>query len=106
MTAALWLAVKVIMGSKVLFPLRIVQCEEEQSFGQLLFQLGGEQFVEKRLEGVRIEGEGGKHYKVQLDAPLKLCSTFCCKAIEYSLEVEALLAPISTRSVSEVLMSS
>ena len=46
-----------------------MQCEEEQSFGQLLSQLGGEQFVEKGVEGVRIEGEGGKHYEVQLDAP-------------------------------------
>jgi hypothetical protein len=72
MAASLWLAVKVIMGSKVLFGLRIVQCEEEQSFGQLLSQLGGEQFTEKRVEGVRIESEGGKHYEIQLDAPLKL----------------------------------
>ena len=61
---------KVISGSKVLFGSKIVQCFEEQSFGQLLSQIEGELFAEKQVASVKI-GEGKQH-EVQLDAMTSL----------------------------------
>ena len=91
-----------ISGSKVLFGSKIVQCFEEQSFGQLLSQIEGELFAEKQVASVKI-GEGKQH-EVQLDAPLKLCCSFNCNAIEYHLKPEVPVAPPS-RNAREILMS-
>ena len=35
-----------------------VECQEENSFGQLLSQLEGESLVEREVASVKIEGEG------------------------------------------------
>ena len=44
-----------------------------------------EAFAEKNVEVVKIIGEGPQQHEVQLDAPLQLCSNFCCKEIKYRL---------------------
>ncbi len=56
---SLWLAVKVISGSKVLFGSKIVQCQGEQSFGQLLSQIEGEHFAEKQVR-LKVEASSMK----------------------------------------------
>ena len=43
--SCLWLAVKVLFGSKTLFGFRIGQCCAEESFGHLLSKLEGEAFA-------------------------------------------------------------
>ena len=102
----LWLAVKVISGSKTLFGSKIIQCYADESFGHLLSRLEGESFAEKTVELVKI-GEGTQQHEVQLDAPLQLCSNFSCKAIEFRL---AFVAPPAaekpSKSAFDVLMSS
>ena len=103
----LWLAVKVVSGSRVLFGSKIVQCLEDQSFGQLISELEGETFAEKQVASVKITGEGNKQqHEVGLDAPLRLCSNFNCKAVEYHLAVENPARPGPGRNAVEILMSS
>ena len=102
---AAWLAVKVLSGSKTLFVFRIVQWCAEESFGHLLSRLEGKAFAEKTVEVVKIIGEGPQQHEVQLDAPLQLCSNFCCKEIEYRLAFRA-AAEKPRKNALDVLMAS
>ena len=102
---SLWLAVKVISGSKTLFGSRIVQCRADESFGQLLSRLDEESFAEKTVELVKI-GEGAQQHEVQLNAPLQLCSNFSCKTIEFRLALVAPAAEKPSKNAFDVLMSS
>lgn len=101
---SLWLSVKVVVSSKVLFG-SILPCSGEESFGQLLSRTDGERFADNHVEGVKIEGEGKRH-EIQLDAPLKICSHFACKSIEYNLTMEESRPPASSKNAFEILMSS
>ena len=48
---SLWLAVKVVSGSRVLFGSKIVNCLEYELFGQLLSRLEDESFAERQVQG-------------------------------------------------------
>ena len=68
---SLWLAVKVVSGSRVLFGSKIVNCLEYESFGQLLSRLENESlenesFAERQVQGIIITELGTSH-----QSPLK-----------------------------------
>ena len=63
---SLWLAVKVVSGSRVLFGSKIINCLEYESFGQLLSRLENESFAERQVQGIIITELGTSH-----QSPLK-----------------------------------
>ena len=108
----LWLAVKVVSGSKVLFGSKIISCSEVESFGGLLSRLEEERFSETRVQKISIEDDKGQTHEVQLDAPLTLCSPkqFHSRAVIFhlaELESESTSSSDSSRpNAFQVLMSS
>ena len=60
-------------GCKVLFGSKIISCSNEESFGGLLSRLE-ERFSETPVQKIMIQDDKGQSQKVQLDAPLALCS--------------------------------
>ena len=89
---SLWLAVKVVCCSRVLFGSKIIDCTGVESFGTLLSTLGDEHFVDRCVVKVTIKDGKGHQYEVQLGAPLSLCGLdqFHCKAVVFQLaELEA-----------------
>ena len=108
MADSLWLSVKVVSGSSVLFGSKIVSCSNEETFGNLISRLQEEQFSERRVEKVNIEDNKNRH-EVQLDAPVSLCSReqFNCRSIVFHLTgSESDGAVPSTSSAFTVLMNS
>ena len=69
---SLWLAVKIVVSSKVLFFPTIIPCSGEESFGQLLERIDGERFAENLVEAVKIVGKGKR-----LGCSVKNLLTFC-----------------------------
>ncbi len=50
MVDSLWLGVKVVCGSRVLFGSKIVNCSKEETFGNLISRIQEEQFSERRVK--------------------------------------------------------
>ena len=50
----LWLAVKVVSGSRILFSFKIISCTEAKTFGGVLSRLEGEHSSERCIEKVVI----------------------------------------------------
>ena len=50
MADSLWLGVKVVCGSRVLFGSKIVNCSKEETFGNLISRIQEEQFSERRVK--------------------------------------------------------
>ena len=107
----LWLAVKVISGSKVLFGSKIISCSVVESFGSLLSRLEEEHFSETRVQKILIQDDKGQNHEVQLDAPLTSCSPeqFHSRAIVFYLaefESESSSSDSSRPNAFQILMSS
>ena len=51
----LWLAVKVVCCSRVLIGSKIIDCTGIESFGNLLFTLGDERFVDRCVVSVFVQ---------------------------------------------------
>ena len=52
---------KVVACSKVLFGLKIVNCSEDETFGNLISRLEEEHFLERRVEKVNIKDDKHRH---------------------------------------------
>ena len=57
----LQLSMKVVACSRVLFGLKIVNCSEEETFGNLISRLEEEHFFERRVEKVNIKDDKHRH---------------------------------------------
>ena len=89
---SLWLAVKVVCCSQVLFGSKIIDCTGVESFGTLLPTLCDERFVDNCVVKVTIEHGKGHQYELHLGAPLSLCGLdqFHCNVVVFQLaELEA-----------------
>ena len=62
---AVWLAVKVVSGCKVLFGSKIISCSDEESFGGLLSRLEEERFSETPVQKILIQDDKGQNHEVQ-----------------------------------------
>lgn len=106
---AVWLAVKVVSGCKVLFGSKIISCSDEESFGGLLSRLEEERFSETPVQKILIQDDKGQNHEVQLDAPLALCSPgqFNSRAIVFHLAVNDSSSSDSSKpNAFQILMSS
>ena len=108
-TLTLWLAVKVVSRSEVLFGSKIISCSGVETFGGLLSRLEEERFSETNVQKILIQDGKGHNHEVQLDAPLTLCSQFHSMAVTFHLaEVErgAGSSDSSRPNAFQILMSS
>ena len=86
MVGRLWLGVKVIACSSMLFGLKIVSFSEKETFRIVISRLEEEKFSERRLHKVSIQDNNHRH-EVQLDIPLSFCSreAFNCRSKVFHL---------------------
>jgi len=105
-----WLSVTVKQGLKLLQTPRIVKCNWEDNFGEVLGRVG-EEFRGKTVSKILISNSDSFRdaQEVSIDAPVILCQNFLCKFISYDLKVEDLAHSVfhsePQRNAVEVLMS-
>ena len=106
-----WLSVTVKEGLKLLKGPKIVKCNWEESFGEVLGRAGDE-FLGKTVLKILIAKSDtfSDALEVSIDAPVVLCQNFCCKFISYEMKAEELAHSMDTlseprRSAVEILMN-
>ena len=104
-----WLSITVKQGLKVLQKPRILKCNWEDSFGEVLGQANRE-FIGKTVLKILISDcvTFSSAQEVSIDAPVVLCQTFNSKFISYDIKADDLVASVTSEPLQnavEVLMN-